>query len=526
MHKMAGWMVAFVVWAVAASGADTGWMQTGVRAWYFGGVDGEGANSTDGEEAYLIKSVSGTRATVRHHAATGQWTSPMAVGESTHNLASQGPFWIHPTVLATLRAGNHWQGLEITTVIRRSYTYDTLPCPKLLPALAMFEAKATRNIVKVVYMLPNESVGTAYFDADTGLLLHRIAIWSETKMFFILAEINYDFAARRAFAEPARPHPGFKSMVSLQSFDGGAIVIQSGVETAHKQNVEMWVQTMETGPGPFGQTLSASLNACFFGGVPALRMIDAAQAASHRPSTWTLSGQYPWWWVPTSALGKTQIQILDATMPRTAGGGAVGADFTAGNQPTDLYFYWARFDATGYATGLWAVDPRIGLNVGPNNAYNPILSVTGLDYYRNTMGTAAPKGVDLSVRSLRVARPANAQSRTFRSCQFQIYNRGQNLTSGGVRVDFYLSRDSVFGNADDRKIGYTSFTGLSIPAQSTKSFSLSSTRRAQMVRQWTAGRVGAGNYHVFARAVPTTAREVRSTDNHGRTTTRFSYTGN
>ena len=54
MNKMAGWMVAFVVWAAVASGADTGWKQAGVRAWYFGGVDGEGANATDGEEAYLI----------------------------------------------------------------------------------------------------------------------------------------------------------------------------------------------------------------------------------------------------------------------------------------------------------------------------------------------------------------------------------------------------------------------------------------------------------------------------------------
>jgi hypothetical protein len=526
MRTWVAGLAVLAMWAAAAQGADTGWMQPGVRAWYFGGVDGGGSSSTDGEEAYLIKSISGTQATLVHHAATGQWTSPMAAAQTTHNLATQGPFWIHPDVLATLRVGAHWQGLEITTVTRVANTYDSLACLKLLPALAMFEAKATRSIVKINYMLPNESVGTAYFDADTGLLLYRIAIWSRTKMFFVLAEINYDFAARRAFAETDRPHPGFKSAVVLQSFNGGALVVQAGVESAHKQTVEMWVQAMETGPGPFGQTKSAEVNACFFGAVPELRMIDSSLAASRRPATWPVQGQHLWWWIPSAALGRTQIQILDGTMPRVAGGTGVGADFQASNQPTDLYFHWARFAATGYATGLWAVDPSIGLNVGPNNAYNPSITVAGLSYYRTTMGLATPRGVDLSVKSLAVTRPADARKRTFRSCRFQIYNRGQALTAGGVRIDFYLSRDATYGNADDRKIGSTSYTGVSIPAQTAKTFVLSSTRRAKMVRLWTAGRVRPANYHVFARAVPTTVREVRPADNSGRTSRRFAYSGN
>ncbi|NTV24029.1 MAG: hypothetical protein HGA85_06705, partial [Nanoarchaeota archaeon] len=46
---------------------------------------------------------------------------------------------------ATLRAGATWQGLEITSVARPSCTYDTLPCLTLLPALARFEAQATRR---------------------------------------------------------------------------------------------------------------------------------------------------------------------------------------------------------------------------------------------------------------------------------------------------------------------------------------------------------------------------------------------
>jgi len=36
-------------------------------------------------------------------------------------------------------------------------------------------------------------------------------------MFFILSEINYDFATQNAFAEDDGPHTGFNSFVSEQS---------------------------------------------------------------------------------------------------------------------------------------------------------------------------------------------------------------------------------------------------------------------------------------------------------------------
>ncbi len=386
MNKRTAGLVVWLWLAVGAFG-DTGWMQSGVRAWYFGGVDGGGSSASDAEEAHLLGAVSGTQVTVTRHAGTGQWTTTQPAQQSTHNFSTQGPFWMHPTALATVAAGSYWQGLEITSVARASRTYETLPCNKLLPALAMFTQTANRNIVIINYMLPNSSVGTAYFDATTGLLLQRHDLWGGTKMFLVLAEINYDFATSTAFPEPNRPHPGFKSTVALSSFNAGAVMIQAGVETAQKDDVEMWVQTTETANGGY-PTLSSTINACFFGGVPELRIIDSAQASQTRPTAWNVAGQYLWWWVPSAALGRTQIQILDATMPRTATG--ANTEFTANVAPSALYFHWARFDATGYATALWAADPRISLSVGPNNAFNPVVSVDGLNYYRTQMGTATP----------------------------------------------------------------------------------------------------------------------------------------
>ena len=382
-------ILGFVMAAGLAIGAwaDTGWMQTGVRAWYFGGVDGGGGTSSDAEEAHLLGAVSGTQVTVTRHAASGHWTTTQTPQQSTHNFATQGPFWMNPTVLATVAAGSYWQGLEITSVSRVSRTYGRLPCFKLLPALAMFNKTANRNIVTINYMLPNTSVGTAYFDATTGLLLQRHDLWGTNKMFLILAEINYDFATSTAFTEPDRPHPGFKSMVTLSSLSGGGMIVaQSIVETAQKDDVEMRVLISET--GPYGAVYSADVNACFFGATPVLRVIDATQAASQRPTAWPALGQYLWWWVPTTALGQSPIQILSATMPRTATGALT--EFTANNAPSDLYFQWARFDSTGYATELWAKDPRCSLDVGPHNWFNHIVTVDGLSYYRTQMGSAAP----------------------------------------------------------------------------------------------------------------------------------------
>lgn len=390
MKQLISLLVGVLCWA-AVGMADTGWMRTGIRAWYLGGIDSGGVTSSDAEEAYLIGEATGTRVQVTRHSATGHWGTPMPVDVSEHELADQGPFWIHPAVLARLKEGpsTFWQGMEVTLVIRTLCTYETLPCGALLPALALFEAKPQRTIVTVNYMMPDYSVGSAYFDAETGLLLQRHALWGYSKIFFLLAEINYDFTRRVAFPEPDRPHPGFKSMISLTSFDGGMIVIHSLVESAMDERVEARVLLNDTGAGPFGQSRALDFNACFFGEVPELRVINATEAEGRRPQTWDPLGEYLWWWVPPSALERTQIAILSGVMGRLSTRSVI-TEFTIQNEPEDLYLEWAGFDGTGYATGLWMVDPTIGMSVGPHNAFNPVITVDGLPYYRGHMGTVSP----------------------------------------------------------------------------------------------------------------------------------------
>ena len=57
------------VWAI-----DVGWMQKGVRVWYFGSA-GSGTSS-DAEEAYLFASINGNNAQLTHHSGLNHWTSP------------------------------------------------------------------------------------------------------------------------------------------------------------------------------------------------------------------------------------------------------------------------------------------------------------------------------------------------------------------------------------------------------------------------------------------------------------------
>ncbi len=374
--------VLFVVMGGHAWADDVRWMREGVRVWYLGGVDGEGATSSNAEEAYTLGAVAGGNIPVTKHAALTHWTSPQAPTTTAYPRAGMGPCWIHPLVLDTLVAGNYWMGQEITLVTRSSYTYGTFPY-KLLPTQALFNLKSPREIVKLSYMI-DSSVGNAYFDSETGLLLYYHTLWGSNKMFFILSEINYNFATRRAFAEDDGPHTGFKSLTSEQSMWGGSVVIQSLVETRYGNIIEMRVLASTSGGGGSG---SGDLNYCYFGDVPIVRYKDATVAPSYPPEQWDPYGEYLWWWIPPAALTKPSISVL--AVPMTPAGSP--NPFTATQSPSRLYFSHLWFGGDGYMTQFSAVDTTISLNVAPGQyLFQNSTTVYGLSYYRNTMGLAIP----------------------------------------------------------------------------------------------------------------------------------------
>ena len=364
--------------------ADDGWMQPGVRVWYLGAVDGGGVISSNAEEAYLIDAVVGTSAHLVHHSALNQWSAPRTEETSTYPLTDMGPCWIHPLRLQTLAAGDHWLGQEITLVVR-STTYASLPF-QFLPARALIGLAPQRGIVKLSYMIPGFSTGNAYFDADTGILLYYHTLWGATKMFFVLAEINYDFASQTRFLEDDGPHTGFKSFVSEQSLGsswgvgGGSVIIQSLVETRYGSTVEMRV--MSSISSAYGSK-SADENHCFFGDVPVVKAIDATQAPNYPPDQWTPFGEYLWWWLPPIGPQTQTINVIDVSMARAVD---QSLTFTATAEPQRFFFSKLWFDNHGYLTAFAAKDPTIGLDVRPGDMYfQNGTTVDGLEYYRNVM---------------------------------------------------------------------------------------------------------------------------------------------
>ena len=267
----------------------------------------------------------------------------------------------------------------------------------MLPAWALFRLKPQRELVKLSYKIPKFSDGNAYFDAETGILLYYHTLWGnnkDNKIFFILSEINFDFAARKAYAEDNGPHTGFKSIVSEQApiFGGGSVVIQSLVETRYGNTVEMTVLTSIIGSS--GASWPTSEHFCFFGDIPEVRHKSMEEAGTLPPENWDPYGQYLWWWIPSNTLQGADINVLDVPMSRmVADAHWVGEDpitFSATEFPLRFYFSELIFGGDGYLIRFSAKDPLIGLDVRQDNLFQNGTTVTGLDYYRTIMGTATP----------------------------------------------------------------------------------------------------------------------------------------
>lgn len=382
--------------AVAPDPVPTAWMKPGVRAWYLGAVDGAGPTSSNATEAYLIDRIDGTSAHIVHHSALNHWQSPLPIQSGSHPLLDKGPFWMHPAVLANLRMGDFWKGQEITLVTRSDYTMATFPY-SLLPAHALFQLQSRRELVRISYMMPGFSVGNAYFDAETGLLLYYHALSGIQKMFFILGEINFDFAQGRAFPEDDGPHTGFKSFASEQSLwgptgpgGGGSVVVQSLVESRYGPNVSMLVQSSFGGPAGTSPLLIEKY--AFFGEVPVLRHIQFEHAANLPPEQWTPYGEHLWWWLPPAALQRTSINVLGVPMTRDS---TNPPRFVATQSPDRFHYTMLEFDNHGYLAVFSAKDPRYGLDLTPADyLFQNATDVHGISYYRDVMGRAVPTGSD------------------------------------------------------------------------------------------------------------------------------------
>jgi hypothetical protein len=410
---------------------DVGWMQQGVRVWYFGS-GGSVPSSSDAEEAYIFMSINGNTAQLTRHSGINHWSMP-AAETVTGSIVEQGPFWIHPQVLQNIAVGDKWSGIDITNINRTVHTYDTFKNVSefasipylLLPIKTLFDISNQRQIVRIVYGIPYwpgyPVWGTAYFDADTGLCLFNLKLTFSNTVWFLLSEINYDFANHIAFAEDNGPHTGFRSNVvktRSELYATHMLNILSSVESRYGNTVQMWTSTQAGGASGsylpvqenycfFGDVpelrRKVQENYCFFGDVPELRRKLMTATPNYPPENWNEYGDYLWWWLPAGALADTSIDIFGIPMTRTS---TAPYTFAAAGTSTNLYFSAIVFDNDGYMTDFAAKDPSIGLDIGLGASAAPVVSaapnvpihlVDGLAYYKETMGRAVPPGKILSL---------------------------------------------------------------------------------------------------------------------------------
>ncbi len=112
-------------------------------------------------------------------------------------------------------------------------------------------------------------------------------------------------------------------------------------------------------------------------------------------------------------------------------------------------------------------------------------------------GTSELEVADLALLNLTAIRSLNLE-RFFKECSFDVKNNGPTaLSSEFIMLNYYLSDDTVFGNADDKRIGDTGLT-ISIPSGETLSINLTTLGLTNMVDLWTTNLVNAGDYYLFA----------------------------
>jgi len=131
----------------------------------------------------------------------------------------------------------------------------------------------------------------------------------------------------------------------------------------------------------------------------------------------------------------------------------------------------------------------------------------------------------LSVTPGTIATEPTQSSPQFTACNFKLVNHGPAaLSAATVSVAYYLSTNTVFGDADGIQIGNTAFYNVSIASGATDSIGLSTTGLGNMVRFWPTN-VPAGNYYLFARCSIAGGSVVdpNATNDYSRTASAIGY---
>lgn len=423
---------------VAVSAADLGLLRTGVRVWYVGGVNTDFYPqmdpgkpeappwTSDAEAAALIDRIEGGVPHILRWQAVRNWTSPMPV-EDLPVLApeSEGPFWISPDRLGALRPSHDtitWQDLQWLVSARASYR-DALPFLNLLPEQALLLTQPGREIVtldtvsKIPGLLGSDiSVGTAYFDVDTGLLLSRTDTLTApgakyVRTMLTLSEINYDFASRQAYAEDSGPHSGFSGFFAASRHEflqNQSVQFVSAIVSRYKNALVANLSGDLGNTGNLPQTYHSDQELFYDADT------ETAAVRSSGSPTWQVNGDHLFWWIPPAHLGTGAIQVWDLALGSAGSSGGV-TSFTATSAPANPAFPCLVFGRDGYLTDMAVTVPAMAIAVDSRSDLNKTIRIDGLAFYQSVMhGLASPSSQPLITPRCQLTIPPDGSARMAR----------------------------------------------------------------------------------------------------------------
>lgn len=385
-------LAAFLVSAASCPGYDTGWARTGVRAWYFGASGSDHPHPTPIAETYLLgEQQADSLALVQQ-----SWTPNLLMNGweffTTKQIAAQkpgeeGPFWIHPNRLKPLQAGTgtiQWMGLERLVADHAPATQDTVPLC-LLPARALFQLSEQRDIVRLKNQREQQSTEEYVFDVETGLLIYRTYMEGSTKAYLSLAEINYDFAAHRAYPEDKGMHTTYAGMYRAAALGNGMFQFYSQVQSRYGNEVIATLYAVLS--GSVSATTHTTQHVIYHDGEDVARITDLSLTMGPIEQ-WEPCGDHWFWWMPPDHLGRNRITVWGATMDRSGVG-----TFVSPNTPGHPGFRSLTFDPEGFLTDLAVFNPTVGINVDSGvPCFQRLAHVLGRAEYADRMQRAIPTG--------------------------------------------------------------------------------------------------------------------------------------
>jgi hypothetical protein len=399
--------------AAKTRAADTGWLQVGVRAWYVGGTSTEpGTPTSNAQEANLISRFEGGTVYVLQQPATDHWKIPLPATEWLNpKPAEEGVFWISPARLKAVAPGVgtgllNWLGRQRLVYAKQAYTLDELPFLALLPQVALFALSPHRELVVLRNRADDPSDGDYFFDVETGLLLSKTEYLDyKTKTTLTLSEINYDFAARLAFAEDNGPHSAYAGRYSAtraafldnQGFDlyvpvisryGSALLLTFNGNLMNVTRSQYFSFSYHMFYDALSQTAAIRPVA-----TTAQATFTGLKLAAAEPD-WQTNGTHIFCYVPPVDLQRESIQVWGLTLERQASLGG-RTTFAAGSFPAEAAFTALTFDEQGYLADLTLVAPAMELNLDSSQAFERHIAMDGRDFYRTQMQPAVPSGSPL-----------------------------------------------------------------------------------------------------------------------------------